>query len=87
MAAGDTSRIKEASLCGLRMELWKITSNGATAITLSSNLHTVLAAFSSWGEDIDTTGHVLECTVSGSTVTVTCSGAITKDAYIMILGY
>ena len=87
MAAGATAITAEGSVGKWFEEVWTITTNGTTDVVLYSRLKTIIGVSVAWLEKIGGTGHVLECVISGSTVTVTCSGGITKDACITVKGY
>ena len=93
MAAGDTALIVEASLgTKMKMEIWEITTNSQTNVTLYTKLSKVIAAFSQFGEDIGTTAKTLDVTISNSpttrsSVAVASNAASTeKTAYVLILG-
>jgi hypothetical protein len=86
MSAGDTALMRRFHVGGLRGQIWDITSNGTTEVVINTGLHTVHSVAYVWTEDIGTTAHVLECAKSGGTVTVTCSGSVSKNATLTILG-
>jgi len=86
MAAGDTELMRRYHVGGLRGQIWNITSNGTTGVEVKTGLTLVHSVSYVWTEDIGGTAHILECAISGGVVTVTCSGAVTKNATLTILG-
>jgi hypothetical protein len=70
-----------------RVEYHTITTENGSA-TLKTRLHKVIHAQATWAEDIGTTGHVIEVTITdNNTVTISPSGNITKEAYILLFGF
>jgi len=86
MANGDVTLIMKGSMNGANVKTYLVEVNGTTGITLKTGFSKILGAFATWAEDIGATGHVIELAKSGGTLTITASGAITKDAHLVVFG-
>ena len=87
MAAGDVTHLMVDTTTKKRTEYKKVTTNGTNAVVIPHGLATVDFATATWAEDIGATACSIEITVTnGNTATLTCSGAVTKDCYVALMG-
>ena len=88
--AGDKERVCEGSMApGCNFELWQYYTNSTTAVALATKFSKILSVQATYGVDMGgTTAIVLEATVSGGTVSMTCSNTLSNYlVYVMVCGY